>query len=728
MRRPLEPIEPRLLLSADHLVSIAAIQDGMSGTVADDDGIIDALTYLMEHDENFAPLVPGLRYTSPVDGVLNPMVHELFAMNVDIDNDGVVPDRTAEISAVNFSANVNIVPGSANEASEIYDALTTFFLGPQNAAALMDMDGDGQVSFGEAADILVTAPIVDFLQEFPSEYFDGANNVPTTMEQLFHGYVSVTTSSTGFISFLNNLSEPFGVSGYIDVDFSGTSHVGHPSNDFAFSTNMNLDFANNWLLDLGYHAEKLEISAPLESLFSQSSYAPFPDVLVSADFDMSFQVSATTSASSFVFLPTADLGFSVSAAQDLTGTTVHVGFLGMEAQSGSEFVLELPISAALIDPSSPEHLGFTDGSFAAGGDGEISSSSGTLTAEEELTDFNLLYDVMFDIIIGAGTGSGAPDPFAITLDADDYADQSGLDTALQAELDAELPGSGLVDVGFSSGELTLTLAPSDSAPLGFATQNQFSASGTLQAANALDFTSDISVDTYLILVYDGGTVARVHINASGASANANAGLAELERRAAFLADVNSALVSAGLGDVSATLDLAGHLSLATGSEPLEITRTLTLAADYQITAGELVDAADNSFAKLFDVDINPANDDFSITLALDSKPGLNVDGGSLDNLEIVVAGDMVQSDGSGGYDLFADFVKVTDFAGVDRLDLEAQTAITALDDPGEEGKFLNFAVLGPAEVINMVSQLAALPTGCPQPTCWADSTFPMSTR
>ncbi|MDK3075585.1 calcium-binding protein [Sedimentitalea sp. JM2-8] len=701
--RPVEPIEPRLLLSADHLVSIAAIQDGLSGSAGDDTGVIDALTYLLEHDENFAPLVPGLRHASPVDGVLNPMVHELFAMNVDVNNDGEVPDRASVVAAVNTSPAVNITGGS-DDASEIYDALTIFSLSTESAAVLMDMNEDGQVSFGEAADILITSPIVDFLQAFPATYFDGASTVPTDMEVLFHGALGVT----GFNFFLNTLNEPIDVSGFINVDFSGTTHVGHPSNEFVFSTNMNLDFANNWLLDLGYYAEKLEISTPLESLLSQSNYSPFPDVYVSADFDMTMTISATTSASSFVFVPGGDLGFTIDANQNLTGTTVHVGFLGMQAQSGSAFVLDLPFTAALLDPSSPEHLGFTDGSFAAGGDGEVSSSTGSLTAADELTDFNLLYDVIFDITIGAGTGAGEPDPFTITLPANDYTDQSGIDTALQSELNDELPGTGLVDVGFNgSGEMTLTLASSNSVPLGFNSQNIYSASGDLTANNAFDFTSEFSVDTHVIIVYDGNLVRRVHVTASTGSPNTGfPGVDEALRRSQFLSEVNADLQAAGLGDVTASVDGSDHLVLSTGSEPLEITRTLTLSADYRITASEFVDAADNNFAKLFDVDINPANDAFEITLDLDAKSGLTVDGGNLDTLEIVITDDLVQSNGSGGYDLFSDIVEVTDFAGVLRVDLQDQTTIT--DDDGDEDKFLNFAVLGSAEVINMISQLRGL--------------------
>ena len=699
---PLEPIEPRFLLSADHLISIAALQDGLSGSSGDDSGIIDAISYLLENDENFDFFVPGVRFSAPPDSSLNPMVHELFALNVDANHDGELLDRAETINFANGISGVNI--SAPDDIAEIYEALG-LVTELEFALSLMDLNDDGGVSFSEAADILITQPIVNFLNDFSSVKYDIllAMDIPTTYDDLIDGFVDTHgRSSTGFLNFLNALVEPTILNASVDLDFSDTVRVG--TTGFNIDTDLSFTLSNEWLLDLGFAAEQLEIDTPTDSPLPGASISPQPHITIDATFEMDFAFGVSGGANSFTFAPEGDLGFTVAAFELLGGTTVNVGFLGMVADSSGIFELDLPYEAAFIDPSSPEHLGFRAGDFAADGDGEISDSTGLLSASDPLAgdEFNLLYDVKFSLQLGTQSGAGELPVVDLTIDEDDA---NGFTTAAEVVglLQGKIDGSGLaglISVGLDAGALTISVVDTDATDFGFISQNIFGGSGTLTATDTvLDFSADGSFVADILMSVDAGQMKLINfsINFTGADATA--------RKNDFVAKANTA-IDATFGANVVTVDVVAgdKIQFSTdGPDTLEITRTITMSADYGITAAEMGLAADENFARMFDVSIDPANDNFDISMKLDAKPHLTVVNGTLYDLNINITADLVT--GTVDAPIFADgLIRVDDFAGFEKYDLGDQLTITA--DAGDVERFFNFTALGGAEVINVVSQLA----------------------
>jgi len=372
----MEPLEPRLLLSADTLVGAgfaAAMYDGMTD-------MNDKIQDFVDTDDLFGTRVPGiLKYDE------SPEVRDLLYLKSDLNQDGVIYlDEDDE--------------------NQLYDI--------DNKSV---NDGDWKVDLAEFLEDKVSEPIKDYLHD--GLIYPVVLPVPIT---------DLATLETNFEFFLDNLdfTQPYS-SG--DISTQVTLLVENPDvtiNSDLLTIDLELNFTFSELLwvDLGEQAGELKIA-----------FEAIPRVYVDTQFSLDYTLGFDRNTGEFFFVvDEADkLEITTSTQVDtLPQTTMDVGFLEtLAAYSGAndDFSISMPISAAFHDPSDPDALGFDtlpNASHAVTDPGMITTNSSIA----DLTDpdnFTLKYDVIFSLEIGSNSQI---EPVEVTVKAENT-DGSNLETS-----------------------------------------------------------------------------------------------------------------------------------------------------------------------------------------------------------------------------------------------------------------------------------------------------------
>ena len=743
-RARFEALEPRLLLSADTIVAgvTGALEQGLAGNPGD--GFGDLLRDLIEGVDYLDNRVPGVRFDDVETGYANPTIREALGLDIDRDGDGVrVTDNTflkpLVIGVLNLDPDIDIA--NVNDAAGIAAALPfipgAWFGGAdidlEIALTLIDQDGSGRASVAEMFEVLVGGQIANFLDAFPGtktvaddgNFTDLDSNpdvVGTTFSDLVDGYSDFGgPAHQGFTDFLTNLSEPSILGALVDLSTSGVGNTSD-ADFFSYDVVFNLTVKDDYLIDLGIAAESLEIDLPAESFASGASFDNDVKLLGSLVVPFSFAVERDGTPD-YSFSVTDDLNIEVSVNESLFGRTVNVGFLGMVGAGGSMFELSLPFDVLLTDPSSPYHLGFGQADFAAGGDGELDFASGSIAATfaVDAADVILDQDVIFSLALGTqGTDSPAPVEVTVTA-ASTLNNLDGLPPTdhdarlnLVADINTALGAAGLggiLTAALNGGDfITLSLLASDATGFGFDGQEKFSAAGAMLTAEnpvAVDFTLDDQPFSAAALISLGAAVPQLlsmSFTVSGANAAA--------RRADFVSQAQVAIdAQFGAGAITVSLDGTDHVVLdpVAGADTLEITRSVTLAAEFEITTAELAAA---SFDELFATTPDAVNDVFEIDITLNAKSGIVVDGGgTLNGENINITADVMVDSGGGVItfplqaDLDEDFTGMQRFHLGDSLELSGTPFASFDPDADSFQKLLDFNVIGPAEVVNLIGQL-----------------------
>ncbi|NVK42353.1 MAG: hypothetical protein HWE39_14015, partial [Oceanospirillaceae bacterium] len=471
----------------------------------------------------------------------------------------------------------------------------------------------------------------------------------------------------------------------LSFDVSNTTDLtDEPDAEVAFSFQFSLGITRpEVIVDFGLEADDLKLLA-----FTGDSLDPDPvtlPVTSTITFGIEFGVytggqdDADLGQEDFFVRRADDMVFSVTASDNNFNFDLNIGFLGA-AVVGGNVDFQADVLATLIDPDSPEVLGFDSAQYGA------EQTSGVVTAANELPGSNLAHDAGFVLRIG-NIGISTD----VLVEDDDAGDNNALIADIEAALDSAGLG-GLVEVDLTgSDELRFSLVDTNAGALGFDAESLdesgdltaanmpplfqplenvslllsvggaiprlvtlrapgserddigFSASQSGQldplvaenAANAggnLDEAGDFTADFDLRVTESDGTVttATVSVSESLTGADPNTSVADL------VADLNNALNAAGFGSLVSASQSGGVISLtgAVGVSAIEVLSTddvtendiglvanqavfLTLTADNPVGEASFDDGLDNTFdGARFTVTVNGS--DTLIDIAADA--------------------------------------------------------------------------------------------------------------
>ncbi|HEX7095783.1 MAG TPA: LEPR-XLL domain-containing protein, partial [Acidimicrobiales bacterium] len=449
-----EPLEPRLLLSADLAPQTAeALGDGLALLGARVDSFVSSDTAFDAH----VPLLLKLE-TDPVTGAAAneaPTVGDLLGVPVDANGDG------------------NIA--------------TNFFGSDSDEATLqaLDQNGDGKVDAGEFLKGFFFDKVTQFLNS------GDAGNSQDVADFL--------TDSIFPYNFFSPLDQTLDhLSGVYNVAFEVVDgHVAdtteNPDAEATFSVGFQLTITHDVPIDLGLEADALKL-LPFTGSSSDPQLVTVP-VTSTLNFGFDFGVftggkdPADIGAGDF-FLRKADpLLASVSASDSNFDFNLNVGFLGAQVVNGN-FDLQADISTTLLDPNDPDALGFSDGQLG------VEHADGTVTSADAVPSADLAHSVGFFLRIG---NVGITTPVYV---ADNNA---GSLAALETDIETALSNAnldGLINADIVGGHVRFSLVPTTDTPLNFDNES-YSQFGVLSAtpdgdgANSFEYTSD---QTFLLSV------------------------------------------------------------------------------------------------------------------------------------------------------------------------------------------------------------------------------------
>ncbi|TXS95200.1 calcium-binding protein [Parahaliea maris] len=418
----IEPLEPRLLLSADFMPAAAdAMGDGFD--------LFEArLTDFFATEADLSQRIPFLLHSDGDDENIEyeaPAVSDLFGLYVDTNQDGVVDqalftDDDDEAILANWdTSNDGFV-----DTAELLDAL--LFTPLQNELAVI-------AGGGQTAEDFVDALVNDGLG--PLQGFDVELTALGGQHTLSFDLISAT-----------DLTE-------------------EPDAEMAFSLAFSLTITRDQMpIDLGLEADDLLLLA-----FEGNALAPEPVTLpVAANLSFGFEFGVYTGGQSelelgaedFFLRHTEDLQFLVAASDNNKDFNLNIGFLGARVVGG-EIDLQGQVLTELIDPNTPAVLGFETGQYG------VESASGTVTAANPLPAPDLPHDAGFVLRVGQVGFS------ADVLVVDDG--NNGSTSDLLMDVQTALVAAGLEDIVEASlggsDELMFSLVATDPGALGFDTES-----------------------------------------------------------------------------------------------------------------------------------------------------------------------------------------------------------------------------------------------------------------
>jgi hypothetical protein len=438
----MEPLEPRLLLSADFVPGAEiALADGL-------DQFGDRLDDFLTSEDLFGTQVPFIVQVQQAgDGFeqVAPTLGSLFAVQVDTNG---------------------TVEGGIDATLEKLDA-----------------DTDGTVTAGEFLQGW-------FLDKFSKELDD------------YNG-----TTTTDFANWLAGLDielmvdKPGGGSVTISldvlsvIDLMEDSTLG-PVADLMFDIDFQLTVSQNLAIDLGTEADALKLLYYTGTYESKAS--PVIPITSSLEFGFTFGVRTggqespgeTLDAGDFFIRRADDLVVSAKSddpdddTTDIEGVAFHlnIGFLGAEV-TGGVIDFKAAVKTLMIDPDSPEVLGFTIDQYG------IEQTGGVVTgSSSSITSGVLAHDAGFVLRIGNA---------GIATEVKVFADDTNTDlNDLLADVNTALAAAGLgglIEASLDAGNhLVFTLIATTDTPLGFDNET-YSESGVISAVpGAFEFASDVS--------------------------------------------------------------------------------------------------------------------------------------------------------------------------------------------------------------------------------------------
>jgi Ca2+-binding RTX toxin-like protein len=624
----LEPLEPRILLSADNAIA------GVTGALATGfDAIYSELDDLLENDPSFDANVPGIlisETTGDSTVALSPTLRQALGIKVDIAS-GTYESGFGENTTTGTSTS-----GPSSGYSNSFGGRYSFIInevapaegflpanaGDEYALDAMDIDGDGIVKVNEAFSVLVMGEI-ELITSYDVIDWDTDSDIDSND---FRAQLDYLLPFVGVPTFLQDR---------FDMSFSATS--ASPGSDVLFDLDVSLTLKQNDQVDLGTEADALHIAF-------ESANVPVNRTIDFGSFVFGFNGASDESVTSDDFYFAAPEGNGVRFAVDigtpgspvsLDGKAVNVGFLGTTVQnvSGDGYMLDMDVFGFADDPSNPDALGFTT---------QPTTGSGTITAASEpesitdntttSDDYKLFNDIIFTLKMGTQSYSPTTE---ITVDAwSPLLDVTIGELAghVEGDIDDALGDAGLITVDHVSGKLRLNLPSVNPEQLGFG--SEVSGSLSIEAADVSPqlnrfALSTGAVQTYSFLLSVGGAVPKlVTVNFEPETfidlpdpALDFYLLTKTDLIDQIQAGLDAAF-GAGVVTVSDT-DADNKISLST-TGTLEITQTLTLDTVEEITLAEL---ADNP--QVFDVEPD-SNANFTVDLTLKADAGLLETGTSSD--------------------------------------------------------------------------------------------------
>ncbi|MEH6585177.1 MAG: LEPR-XLL domain-containing protein [Halioglobus sp.] len=481
----MEPLEPRLLLSADFMPAAAdAMADGF-------DDFQDRL------EEFFAA---ELDQRVPFLLVENPLYDE---ENPDPDDAPFEAPEFLDLFSIPVDANGD---GDTNGLFDTSDD-------DEGTLDLWDTSGDGIVDAAELLDALLFAPLQDFLRTEVIE-------VPTQTEtgDFVVALEGLPFIRDGFDVVLGQLGPDY----TLDFDLvSATDLTEDPDAEVAFDFQFTLSITHEEVqVDLGLEADDLKLLA----FTGPNSLNPGPvtiPITSSLSFGLEFGVytggqndsnspaDLDLNAADFFIRRADDMVFSITdnLGPGDVNFELNIGFLGADVVGGS-VDFQADILATLIDPDSPAVLGFDAAQYG------VEQPGGVLVAVVEaanpIPDEDLPHDAGFVLRIG---NLGIASDITV-VDDDNNTTNANLVADVQDAIDA-LPGLGdLITVDLTgSDELQFSLVSTDPSDLGFNEPENLSKTGLLNAPVAP--TIQPASDVAFLLSLGGALPSLVTVRAPG---------------------------------------------------------------------------------------------------------------------------------------------------------------------------------------------------------------------
>jgi len=624
----LEPLEPRLLLSADNIVGgiAASLTTGLTAVGTE-------FGELIQNDPVFDKTVPGIVETLVLgDNVyqVSPTLEE--AMDISVDVGGTTDwDGVAGTLETRFEY-IKVLDTSFFESDPIKD---------ERALRTMDLDGDDNVTVDEAFKVMVAGQLQSYLNNTTIGDMNGSGGVDA---------IDVALQVEAFLDgslLLTKLDIPLFLNDRLDLTVNSASSS-FKNDTLTWTMDFALSLIENNTFDLGYEAENLGIAIDPGTPPNPNSNPYSLPVSRTIDFgSLSFgvrNVSGGVVNNDFFFAApdlAADpddgvrIGVNVGTPgtpydTGLAGVDVNVGFLGAEiiSSDGDGVVLDMDVIGGAVDPSHPAALGFTESQLGT-------LNTGTIEADNTV-DLAKLVDTPIEFTLKLGTDTQGVEHI-VTLPQGTYANAAAVVTALNTAL-TSAGFSGLVTAsdGDTDSKIELTVVSTNPTPLGFSLET--GSIGTIsgdpsalvgKTAAQLSASPDAS---FILVVTDdttGVSVAR-KVNVNIATFSNNAGTpSDPSDDETILADVESALQTAvntafsGTG-ITVTIGINGsNLTLESTGHSVEITSHFTIETLEQITLSEL-----QGTSQVFEVtpDSSAA---FDVNLKLRALDGLD----GLDGLE-----------------------------------------------------------------------------------------------
>ena len=463
----MEPLEPRLLLSADFMPAAAeAMGDGFDDLQARLDDFFDSASdldqrvpFLLLQNPDYDPATAD-ENDAPFEA---PLVSDLFALPVDANNDGDNND------------------------------------GDETVLDGWDDNHDGLVNSAELLDALLFEPLQNVLNGINE--VDGRTEFVDALVNDFH----LSTGQFGIDTSLDNL-------GPYDLEFdlvSANDLTENPDAEVAFDLQFSLTVTRDQVpVDLGLEADDLKLLA-----FTGDSLDPQP-VTIPVDSTLTFGLEfgvytggqndtygpgdADLNANDFFIRRADDMLFSVTddAPDNNVDFDLNIGFLGAKVVNG-DIDFQADIKTNLIDPDSPEVLGFHTDQYG------MEQPSGVVVADNSIPDVDLAHNAGF--VLRIGNLGIATDVLVQADDNDNYGNV--VDDVKGALDDVGLGDLITVDLGgVGNDHLRFSLVSTDPAPLGFDAES-LSENGMLTAAGAPPDFQPLDNVSFLLSV--GGALPRL---------------------------------------------------------------------------------------------------------------------------------------------------------------------------------------------------------------------------
>ncbi|MEM3112699.1 MAG: LEPR-XLL domain-containing protein, partial [Candidatus Anstonellales archaeon] len=438
----LEPLEPRVLLSADSVLP----------------GITQSLT---DGLTSFVNKVQGLDFQTSIPGILQ--VYQDVNKDGKLGQDDVyVPSEVVIKVDQNEDGTIPYTSVNKEKWDEVYAYINEGTHTEEQKLNAMDLNNDRVVDWGEVYKTLFIGGVIDFL-----ENYDESGKTIDNLENDLYG-------------FLITLHEPISLTGVMDFYLLGVSSES-TTDLFGHSFNLYLTLEDRYMIDLGLEADQKEISLPYKEWTAsgvQIDVNRKPEIVVSQTITMpfayNFNVKDITGANP---LTKEDFSFAVekinfsidSDESPVSDLIVNVGFLGTTTYPSDPATISLNMDYDIdvIDPSSPRNLGFVDEDssliiFKA------TEDDGVLEALNEPRAFSFTNDIIFTL----KTGAHDFEPVEVKITATMMEDNENIDD-LRDDLQNALESAGfgdLIKAGVLDGKLTLSLPQTDATPLGFANE------------------------------------------------------------------------------------------------------------------------------------------------------------------------------------------------------------------------------------------------------------------